>query len=257
MPTLQGKWYFKETLVIEPSLNISISTDVASFKAGGEQYLELVVAGSDSGAAGPLVFLPNMACPYGYYSDSNGVGAWEKNTNYRSIEFFKPVEVSEEFYNWFTKNAVPLTIEGTWRFNAHLTINSGYIVEGLSYQVDGESYLYDGLYIYDDPTEGQVILYKDPEYSKMDWRYYSGAPGWLKDNYRIITFTTINNLPSDFALWFYENAHPTEVVICSEAYVAEIAHNIRQIKGTTQKYAVKNLANEIRNLYINANEEVY
>jgi hypothetical protein len=87
--------------------------------------------------------------------------------------------------------------------------------------------------------------------------WYDGS--WYSEEARLITFIDKNPIPlnPEFALWFYENAFPMDLTFCSECYIAEIADTIRQIKGTTQRYAVKNLADEITTLYECANEEVY
>lgn len=263
--SVQGKWYFKDTITLIPCYEpVTFTTEL------GKSYTGI----------GKNVY-------YLFYQDPTlgvGMGVYENTTQWlseqdRVIDFgTAPQRVTERFYNWFIKNAVPLTIEGTWRFNKTLILPTKNLPSAPCLQADIFSTGF---------SEGQCTSKHYPEYSTglyflsltytnlpeynrfgygLEGNFHEGDSyyclwtsdsGWVSEEARILTFHDRTELDPKFALWFYENAHPTKIVLCSEAYVAEIAHNIRQIKRTTQRYAVKNLANEIRNLYKNANEEVY
>ncbi len=283
MPTLKGTWYFKNKLDLDQSdVYFCISfPDYENmitpmfFEANGAEFHTLHICGrlnttqNADGNFPPVVYGDGFVFPYGTEDGSEGVyGTWHEG--YQKITFLHSIEVSEEFYNWFIKNAVPLTIEGTWRFNKTLVSPTNTNIFGqISLASDIKPCFTSSHYseytadlsfidIFEPNTGLELNVYIASSDDDANVPLWKATSGWVSEKARLLTFSpnTVLGDP-EFALWFYENAHPTEVVLCSEAYVAEIAHNIRQIKGTTQRYAVKNLANEIRNLYINANEEVY
>jgi hypothetical protein len=251
MPTLKGKWYFKEVLQVNTNFSQSINYEITDNGTIIMQAIGMCMAN------GALEYETEQSIleVYSY------VHYWGGLITYRSIDFGEtPQEVSEEFYNWFTKNAVNLQPTGTWRFNKTLTCPGTYLyshargdaVIGTAHDTEtGSSQItqigYDPsiyLAVYDIEGDGYNI-------------WYDGS--WYSEEARLITFIDKNLMPlnPEFALWFYENAFPMDLTFCSECYIAEIADTIRQIKGTTQKYAVKSLADEITTLYECANEEVY
>lgn len=260
MPTLKGKWYFKDTLDLDQSdvyfecYAGNGANNTSIIRVNGMEYVHFYIAGrnNSTGFAYPIVYGSGFVFPYGSYNGSEGVyGTW-KDSTYRQIEFLYDVEVTEEFYNWFTKNAVPLTIEGTWRFNANPVINFSRNWEGLSYTSEGT--FYDGLYIGN--GEWHYILYKDPGYNGMYnifSKYHADSTGnWLdgNENYRIITFTPVQTLDPEFALWFYENAHSMELKLYSECYIAETADKIREcVNDSTLAFKVSDLANGVQTAY--------
>lgn len=278
MATLKGNWYFKERLT-EPSFdleqyNVRIETTVEIADPTGK-------TASFSQSTSVIFWSANGLCGIGrkpyfqnngnnkwslYFTEGEEITLWSKEngtwvySEFRNIQFEQPVEVTEDFYNWFTQNAVNLQPEGTWRFNKTLTDpgtfvyshDRGYAIIGTAHDTEtGSSQIthigYDPsvyLAVYDIEADGYNI-----------WDHGS----WYSEEARLITFIDKNPIPlnPEFALWFYENAFPMDLTFCSECYIAEIADTIRQIKGTTQKYAIKNLADEITTLYECANEEVY
>jgi hypothetical protein len=261
---IKGKWYFKENINLETlptdqgSQIISFTTSVASGSSSVLQHYN-----GFSGSPNILGFRCDAFESYDadyVYQTEYLVGPWvgwrDGNASYRDISFGDEVQyVTKEFYNWFTKNAVPLTVEGIWRFNKDIqfpTQNISINSDTLFFKSNG----FEGTILQVELDRGLIWYVSTMNGGVADNNVYKQNT-WINEAWREIEFLTTTEISPEFAIWFFENAHPTEVVICSEAYVAEIAHNIRQIKGTTQKYAVKNLANEIRNLYINANEEVY
>ena len=247
MPTLKGKWYFKDTLDKGTSgTTISTNISFSYFVNDNTTYSGTLISGS----------FTDISCYIYYYTDILVPvynGTWV-NQAYRSIEITSPTEVSEEFYNWFTKNAVDLQPTGTWRFNKTLTIPAGDLVTTCQ-----------GLCTNQHWGSSPVVWLKLSESSSStDWQLQCGVQhdgigdayteylwtstsGWgAGEDCRILTFhDNLTELNPEFALWFYENAHSTELKLYSECYIAEAVDTIRSITGVTKGYTVKDLVTGI------------
>lgn len=249
MPILQGKWYFKNTLDKE---NISTNISFSFFVNANTTHSGSIIAMGYTEAANYLYYYTDTQVPV--YMN----GTWA-NQAYRSIEITNPTEVSEEFYNWFTKNAVPLTIEkGVWRFNKHLkgtgeivgtvdphdSTNSGEFNFGVNYArmwcftncIPGDKNSIHSLtyeYIDDDPTGLEV---------------YTSTDGWVDDSYRTIEIVEpLEAVNGNSAIWFYENAHSMELKLYSECYIAEASDVLKSYTKATG-YTIKDFAEAIDSL---------
>lgn len=257
MPTLQGKWYFKETLdlaSIETPFSYSTYVDDPDivygqpfFRSGGREYTAIWF--ENSSATNAVSYGTDELFPY-----NPGYG-WHDS---RDIEFLYPIKIDEDFYNWFTKNAVNLQPTGTWRFNKTLTSPKS---------LDGDSSVttyYEGanyeLHDYEIPFCTIHGINVDAYMLTADWSdygYYCLQAGtglvkylykaneqtWTSEEAREITFNNnLECLDPYFALWFYENAHSMELKLYSECYIAEAVDTIRSITGATKGYTVKDLS---------------
>lgn len=245
MPTLQGKWYFKDKLEL-PDTALSHSEpdpsgngiSPAFFKVADISYEYFSADSSDN----PIVYGWGEAFPYGCsYDEANWgpIGSWKDNS-FRKIEFLYEIEVTEEFYKWFTKNAVNLQPTGTWRFNTtafipptsacHTNLTGACLHKGLNQYIAQISV-----------SSSEFRIYADATQSYLCW---TDQAGWAYgEDYAIITFHgNLNELDPEFALWFYENAHSMELKLYSECYIAEAVDTIRKHTGDTKGYTVKDLA---------------
>lgn len=257
---IKGNWYFKENINLENfptsqgSQIISFTTSVVSGSSSVLQQYNGFSATSDA-----LEFRCD-AFEY-YYSDFVYqvvcvVGPWtgwrEGNGSYRNISFGDEVQyVTKEFYNWFTKNAVPLTIEkGAWRFNKQL--KPGHMGQADGSFKYGNTSVTTWLIETDEAGSAACLSY----YSTTDnsigiEEAYSDIYGWANDDYRTIEITeplVCNH--GTTALWFYENAHSMELKLYSECYIAETADKIRECTNdNTLTFKVSDLADGVQTAY--------
>jgi hypothetical protein len=141
----------------------------------------------------------------------------------QTIIFTEEQEVSDEFYAWFTANAVELvayTVSGKWMFREMLTPPGDAFDGAVSFLVDGDSH-FDTIYLRTfadktgmgveyanittsgDHTSGEMIMvYADGEYGAL-----MGVSGWADDAYRTIDFGTESQVVSaEFYNWLTGNA---------------------------------------------------
>lgn len=135
---------------------------------------------------------------------------------YRTITFDGEQEMSKEFYEWFTSNAVEQTEEtyklsGTWIFNdkpicsslsesyeqdCSFTSNgyacTGFSVTAGSYNTNQNTTCYATLYYYGMPD--------DDAFDILEWG------GWTSEEYRTIIFDGEQTVSKEFYDWFTANA---------------------------------------------------
>lgn len=269
MPILKGKWYFKDKLDLDQSdvyFLISLPDGATTFfRSNGIDYCALYIRGKNdpvnTSSMPPVVYGWGSIFPYGTEDGSEGIyGIWK--TGYQQIEFTQSIEVSEEFYNWFTKNAVDLQPTGTWRFNKNLkhpntdipiiTVMTNHAGDASDTGTVAFANMGDieimGLALHASSTsQYQLDAYTiGPDGDAWFEEFYKEGNGWSSD-YTIqvqeITFyNQLEQLNPEFALWFYENAHSMELKLYSECYIAEAVDTIRSITGSTKGYTVKDLS---------------
>jgi hypothetical protein len=231
MPTLKGKWYFKENIdwldIGDAALQFTVTNESGEiFYADGMSIdLDMPV----------LTFIGSQQQPSisgEVYVDES----WQVDF-VRTINIGYPQEVSEEFYNWFTKNAVDLQPTGTWRFNK--TINFPETALHMSRTEGFATSL--GEDMWDLYVSTNLIYGLGAGNDRLINILTNGQ--WEHEDARIITFTNkLDYLYPEFALWFYENAHSMELKLYSECYIAEAVDTIRKHTGDTKGYTVKDLA---------------
>jgi hypothetical protein len=242
MPTLKGKWYLKENIKVNdvgyPAINFSYSVPQ------GWRY------GISLGFDTDLNQLS--------YQDGEGnwVIAYKDDSwvypEYRHISFSDDgVTVDEDFYFWLRKNAVPLNIEGTWRFNKNLTPSGSYLrtpIQGLC----------TSLHFGDSPVtelEVESDIYYGYLWGRINdsaYTFWGATVGWASgDDYRVLTFhDNLTELDPEFALWFYENAHSMELKLYSECYIAETADKIRECANDNNlTFKVSDLVDGVQTVY--------
>ena len=260
MPTLKGKWYFKEVLQhYIPDFSQSINYAITYIDGTTTQVIRM------SMTSGILEYHTEQSTLEVY----NYVKYWEGHNVYRNIDFGEtPQEVSEEFYNWFTKNAVNLQPTGTWRFNKTLTSPPQSLEEGDFHVTTYYKGADDELNDYEIPFCTIHGINVDAYKLTADWGdygYYCTQAGtglikflyqaneqtWTSEEAREITFNNnLEYLAPDFALWFYENAHSTELKLYSECYIAETADKIRECANDNNlTFKVSDLADGVQLAY--------
>ena len=257
MPTLKGKWYFKEVIDIETlcdqNIMFSYNTGASNnsfFRSKGEEFCYFAFGDLDYG----VVYGTDQYFPYGYGS----LAGWS-DQDFRLIEFLYPIEISEEFYNWFTKNAVPLTIEGTWRFNKNLVLPTATNINGRVFlDCDFSSDWTNGHYSEYTQNLQHITCEEDSLYAYISdsdsdetVTLWTANTGWVSDAARLLTFSPNTELDGEeFALWFYENAHSTELKLYSECYIAETADKIRECtNNSTLTFKASDLADGVQTVY--------
>jgi hypothetical protein len=259
LPILQGKWYFKEhiqTLGENVPFDTYVTFHMPAWSDEDHSHIFTIFRMAIDPEDGTLEYFDTeLSSDSGLvvYEDGNWL-IFDDNApshvglDTRNIWFSEPQVVSEEFYNWFTKNAVPRTIEGTWRFNKNITGAQTFVRSDTNaiFTSEGEPFselLMDGhsiIYINDlgDPSTDQAPL------------VYDMITGWEDESYRIINFISSVDLTPDFAIWFYENAHSMELKLYSECYIAETADKIRECANdSTLTFKVSDLADGVQLAY--------
>lgn len=252
MPALKGKWYFKEVLTM-PESSITFQSLEASFLLAGTTAKQAIYVEPTNSN---FTFYDNLDdWSGGWYVYQNG--RWVASEA-RNITISQPMQVSEEFYKWFTKNAVPLTIEGVWRFNK--TLKNNYCIHSTDSNKGGlfkfgTSADTANHWMFDygaGPTRG-YMTYGNINSTNQTIEVYNSidGPGWLDDSYRTIEIIE----PLEFtvgisAIWFYENAHSMELKLYSECYIAETADKIRECANdNTLTFKVSDLADGVQTVY--------
>lgn len=262
MPTLKGKWYFKEILT---TANLDGGTMIIQ---EFNPYFE-ACSESDFSVSGSFLDM-RVTCEAGDIILEYGWGGQESTSVWastaggvwyepRCIDFGEAFqEVSEEFYKWFTKNAVDLQPTGTWRFNKTLklpdhSIYTNYGPNAPYYTTCGYS---NGVTIFEIGADSGSFYYNtgtcDRDSSLLEL-YYNNSWNVYDTNtevYRNIEFVSGITLDPEFALWFYENVHSTELKLYSECYIAETADKIRECAhDNTLTFKVSDLADGVQIAY--------
>ena len=139
--------------------------------------------------------------------------SWD-SAAYRLISFNGPQVVTEEFYNWFVANAKPVvTLEGKWKFNETLTIDTEVEATEISYTFIGRTGTYlktfhneSGKFPGWNLSVDSGIL--EENYVYLEQSLYSGIAGWQDEDYRYISFNGTQHVTKDFYDWFIANAKP-------------------------------------------------
>ena len=249
MAIVKGTWRFNEWLSPPPA-DIEQPTEFACKAVVAEvgtldcvctgisvQYSEGNVYGTPTlryiiNSTTPDVGLPAGFSTAVYWSED---GAW--NTEYggdilRTITFIGTTELSNEFYEWFTANAVeviPKTLKGTWRFHETISLPEVEISQALEFKGHALSKYTNeetDFYCKEIVVNHQLVTYDvtrlDPEITLVpgielpcDVVMYCaddlyGFVGWnhlyFDDGIRTITFTEEQEVSDEFYEWFTTNA---------------------------------------------------
>lgn len=137
MATLQGKWRFREVLVIDADLSQNVNfTSTTIFEDGTTRSLTcsaIYVTQTTDDATGHVDYTIESVVPddSGTYPKTTEVYmdsdlGWGSSLVGQSLQIMAdfgstPQEVSDEFYTWFTANAVEQTqVSGKWKFNSKI-----------------------------------------------------------------------------------------------------------------------------------------
>lgn len=207
--TLKGKWYFNEVLTM-PATSVDCRGDEQGstefFTSNSRSYVYLACYGEDSTDPWMLMYGWGGKFPYGTKDTTIG---WADEAD-RVIEFLFEVEVSDAFYEWFTANAISLTIKGKWKFNETL-VNVGNLSgnEYINFTTasgshGGFNYLPGELW-YWDWIDGQLQYMSAPPVISGDTVY---RPELLTIDFG----SEPQSVSEDFYRWFIANAVQIETV---------------------------------------------
>ena len=194
---LSGMWKFNKGLGLS---RYDINANVP-FKSAGKTFSSIYVPSKTT----------NL-CFDGKNTYFEGTG-WT-DAAYRLISFNGPQVVTEEFYNWFVANAKPVvTLEGKWKFNETLTIDTEVEATEISYTFIGRTGTYlktfhneSGKFPGWNLSVDSGIL--EENYVYLEQSLYSGIAGWQDEDYRYISFNGTQHVTKDFYDWFIANAKP-------------------------------------------------
>ena len=267
MPTLKGKWYFKEILTY-PESSILFEAPGAYFGVEAGEYPKQVISVNSYGSL--LQFYDDTEWNGGRYIYSNewSAIAEDDKIKLKTLIFLQPIDVPQDLYNWFTQNAVNLQPTGTWRFNKTLklpavTQQTGYNSLSASSSKtfctvhDTDQGQVDAIRLHinvNTSTNGGIsgLWSQDAEGNNCNmWTLDGDDEFWVSEDARLITFNDqLVQLYPDFAFWFYENAHSMELKLYSECYIAETADKIRECANdNTLTFKVSDLADGVQLAY--------
>ena len=194
---LSGVWKFNKGLGLS---RYDINANVP-FKSAGKTFSSIYVPSKTT----------NL-CFDGKNTYLEGTG-WT-DAAYRLISFNGSHVVTEDFYNWFVENAKPVvTLEGKWKFNETLTIDTEVEATEISYTFIGRTGTYlktfhneSGKFPGWNLSVDSGIL--EENYVYLEQSLYSGIAGWQDEDYRYISFNGTQHVTKDFYDWFIANAKP-------------------------------------------------
>lgn len=190
---LQGTWVWNERITLD--FGGYYESENIQFISNSNSYIGIRAGGAE------IIYGDTRVC-YGAWGEWLDGGV---SSPYRAITFESTQTVSQEFYNWFTANAVKqettYTIPvGTYVFNEELDFTniSADINESFTFTpIDGYKSNLIGITVNPVP----IITY----YKGVSDGYNVYNTGWLDEDYRTITLETDQTVSQEFYEWFMTN----------------------------------------------------
>ena len=251
MATIKGKWVLNSTINMNSEMTQNIS-----FNTGFYEYSVIEIA----------KFVDLYSLRYGKLNQpTEGIYNTDSNTfdiiGHRYIDFGNtPQEVTEEFYQWFTENAVVddgrVIKKGDYVFNEVIIQsyrNEEYIpftfssyFETLGIDIFAEciginSRGNDGVIGYAVSSTTPDLSSYGVTYPLNTWAYDPATDGWTTPTYRNITVTNDTTVFSDFYTWFTTNTKQLVTVTYNDNVIAKIEPGIT----ATLNCAGKQMATDI------------
>ena len=191
--TISGSWTFKANPTFT-NITETITQNVTFTTITNESYNSIKIY------AEGIIIYQNESTEIAVYNN----GTWTGTVPYQTVKFGKEEqEVSEEFYNFLTENAIAAesiyNIEtGYWAYNSDIISPSKQISAEIAFTSNGTNF--DQILI--NPTEIRYRVRQKNEYITI----WTSAGGWVQ-GYSTLRITIMPSVEETFYNWFISNLY--------------------------------------------------